>query len=161
MSLRNDLSQLFIVKSLPPNTIILLLDRSLPLSAFLRLDRIGWSRTERKSCFPMSLTSSSSSRDRNKYGGIRFILQAKSRTRLNRIAIAERASLEEVDGPFPYLAIFISVTKGRRWRQRYFTLCYLMLALSYSPLLSHGGLWTPVISPVLKDTLVLQDCRFF
>ena len=26
---------------------------------------------------------------------------------INRIAIAERASLEEVDGPFPYPAIFI------------------------------------------------------
>ena len=36
----------------------------------LALDNIGWIRTERKSCFPMSLTSSSSSRDRNKYVGI-------------------------------------------------------------------------------------------
>jgi len=43
---------------------------------------IGWSRTEQKSCFPMSLTSSSSSRDRNKYGGIWFMRQAKRRTRL-------------------------------------------------------------------------------
>ena len=34
------------------------------------LDNIGCSRTERKSCFPMSLTSSSSSRDRNMHGGI-------------------------------------------------------------------------------------------
>ena len=35
--------------------------------------------TERKSCFPMSLTSSSSSssRDKNKYGGIWFMLQTK------------------------------------------------------------------------------------
>ena len=34
---------------------------------------------ERKSCFPMSLTSSSSSssRDKNKYGGIWFMLQTK------------------------------------------------------------------------------------
>ena len=32
------------------------------------LENIGWNRTERKSCFPMSLTSPSSSRDRNKYG---------------------------------------------------------------------------------------------
>ena len=36
----------------------------------LALDNIGWSRTERKSCFPMSLTSWSSSCDSNKYGGI-------------------------------------------------------------------------------------------
>ena len=34
-----------------------------------RLDNIGWRRTEQKSSFPMSLTSSSCSRDRNKYGG--------------------------------------------------------------------------------------------
>ena len=36
-------------------------------------------RIERKSCFPMSLTSSSSSssRDKNKYGGIWFMLQTK------------------------------------------------------------------------------------
>ena len=32
-------------------------------------DNKGWNRADRKSCFPMSLTSSSSSRDRNKYGG--------------------------------------------------------------------------------------------
>ena len=32
-------------------------------------DNKGWNRTDRKSCFPMSLTSLSSSRDRNKYGG--------------------------------------------------------------------------------------------
>ena len=36
----------------------------------LALDSIEWIRTIRKSCFLMSLTSSSSSRDRNKYGGI-------------------------------------------------------------------------------------------
>ena len=45
---------------------------------------------------------------------------------INRIAIAERASLEEVDRPFLYP---ISATRGRWWRQRnrktYF--CYLML----------------------------------
>ena len=35
----------------------------------LALDNTGRSSTERKSCFPMSLTPSSSSRDRNKYGG--------------------------------------------------------------------------------------------
>ena len=33
----------------------------------LALNKIGWSRTDRKSCFPMSLTYSSSSCDRNKY----------------------------------------------------------------------------------------------
>ena len=31
---------------------------------------VGWSRSERKSCVPMSLTSSSSSRDRSRYRGI-------------------------------------------------------------------------------------------
>ena len=36
----------------------------------LVLDNIGWSRTERKSCFPMSMTSLSSSRYRKKYGGM-------------------------------------------------------------------------------------------
>ena len=38
---------------------------------------------------------------------------------INRIAIAERASIEEVDLPSPYPAIFISVTRGRRWLQRH------------------------------------------
>ena len=47
----------------------------------LALDKIGKKRTERKLYFPMSLTSSSSSRDRNKYGGIRFALQTKRITR--------------------------------------------------------------------------------
>ena len=36
----------------------------------LALDNIGWTRTERNSYFPMSLTSFSCSCDRNKYGGI-------------------------------------------------------------------------------------------
>ena len=46
--------------------------------------------------FPMSLTSLSPSRQRNKYGRI----------------------YEEVHRPSPYSAIFISVKRGRRWRQR-------------------------------------------
>lgn len=41
----------------------------------------NWSRTERKSCFPTSLTSRSFSRDRNKYGGVWFLLQSKRGTR--------------------------------------------------------------------------------
>lgn len=36
----------------------------------LALDSIGWTSTERRSCFPMSLTFWSSFHDRNKYGGI-------------------------------------------------------------------------------------------
>ena len=36
----------------------------------LALDNVAWSITERKSCFPMSLTSSSSCRERNKSGGL-------------------------------------------------------------------------------------------
>ena len=47
----------------------------------LALDNIGWSRTEGKTCFPMSLTSSSFSRDRNKYGRILFMLQTKRNNR--------------------------------------------------------------------------------
>ena len=36
----------------------------------LALVKIGWTRTEPKSCFPMSLTSSSSTSERGKYAGI-------------------------------------------------------------------------------------------
>ena len=79
----------------------------------------GGRRTERKSCFPMSLTSSPSSRDRNKYGRIGFMLQTERLSSINCIAIAERASREEVDRPWPYSAIFISVTWGRLWHQRH------------------------------------------
>ena len=43
----------------------------------LALDHIGWSRTELRSSFPMSLTSSSSPRDKNRYGGIWLILQIR------------------------------------------------------------------------------------
>ena len=49
----------------------------------LALDNIGRSRTERKSSFPMSLTSSSSSRDRNKYGGIWSSRSTSSRDALS------------------------------------------------------------------------------
>ena len=88
----------------------------------LTLGNIGWirSRTERRSCFPMSLTSSSSSRDRNKYVGIwSRCKQREVLVDINRIAIAGRASLEEFDRPYPYSAIFFSITRGRRWRQRH------------------------------------------
>ena len=37
---------------------------------WLALDNIGWTRTERSSCFPKSLTSFSSSFDRNKCNGL-------------------------------------------------------------------------------------------
>ena len=55
----------------------------------LAIDNI-LSITEQKSCFLVSLTSSSSSRHRNKYGRM-----------------------------WRRYAIFISVTRGRRWRQRH------------------------------------------
>ena len=55
-------------------------------------------------CSPMSPTLSSSCRDRNKYDGIWFMLQTKEEcSSINRNAIAERASLEEVDRPSPYI----------------------------------------------------------
>ena len=44
--------------------------KTFPFESQLALDNIGYSRTERKSCFPMCFSSSSSSRGRNKYGGI-------------------------------------------------------------------------------------------
>ena len=37
---------------------------------------------------------------------------------VNRIARAERASIEEVDQPSPYSATFVAATRGRRWRPR-------------------------------------------
>ena len=62
----------------------------------LALDNIGWSWTEQRSCFLMSLRSSSSSRERNKYGGICCELSTRS-----------------------YSAISMSVARGRQWRQRH------------------------------------------
>ena len=71
----------------------------------------------------------------------------------NRIAIAERASLQDVDRPSPYSAIFISVTRGRWWRHRarkhdshsfYFTLCYLMLTPQKS---ESPRSWTDKVGP--------------
>ena len=46
--------------------------RQIPLFR-LALDTTGWSWAERKSCFAISLTSSSSSRDKNKYDRLWFI----------------------------------------------------------------------------------------
>ena len=86
----------------------------------LALDNIGWSRTERTSGFPMPLTSSSSSRDRNRYcGNLADAANKDKLSSINRIAIAARASLEEVDRLSPYPAIFISVTRGQRWSYRH------------------------------------------
>ena len=45
-------------------------------------DNKGWSRIVRKSCFPMSLTSSSSSRAKNKYGRIWSGLSTSSKNAL-------------------------------------------------------------------------------
>ena len=59
----------------------------------LALDNAGWSRTERKSCFPMSLTSSqrklssSSSRDRNKMAGYGHDRSTSPRDALSFIAM--------------------------------------------------------------------------
>ena len=43
---------------------------------------------------------------------------------INRIAITERASLEEVDRPSSYSAILVFVTKRQRWSQRHRTLMF-------------------------------------
>ena len=125
----------------------------------LALDNIGWSRTEWKSCFPRSATSSSSSRDRTKYGGIWFIQQ----TKINRIVMAEKASLQEVDRPSPYSAIFISVRRGRRWRHRprkhdsysfYFTVYYLMLTAQKS---ESPRSWADVNAFAISPTSCISD----
>ena len=66
------------------------------------------------------------------------MLQTKSSTRRqNRHAIAERASLKEVDRPSPYSAIFISVTRTTMTLETSenmifvrFTLCYLIIMLT-------------------------------
>ena len=58
-------------------------------------DDTGGSRTEWKSCLPMSLTSLSSARDRNKCGWIWFMLQTKRSTR--RSHRSSRESIEHVD----------------------------------------------------------------
>ena len=70
---------------------------------------------------------------------------------INRIAIAERASVEEVDGPSPYSAIFISFCDENATMTSetlenaivvrfYFTLCYVMLTnLSLSKNMSSLG----------------------
>ena len=100
----------------------------------LALDNIGRSRTERKSCFPMSLTSSSSSRDRNKYCGIwrRSINLFKEWSLCYCDAIYRR--LLRIFAAWTIFRIFISVTRGRRWRQRHrktrfsYVLLHLMLS---------------------------------
>ena len=56
-------------------------------------DHLFPAHTKSPSAWAMSLTSSSSSRDRNKYAN------KEKYSAINRIAIAERASLEEVDRP--------------------------------------------------------------
>ena len=70
-------------------------------------------RKDQKLSFLMSLTSSSFSRDRNKYGGMFHAANREKYSSLNGIAIAESASPEEVDGSSPYPVVFISVTRGR------------------------------------------------
>ena len=84
----------------------------------LALDNAGWSRTEQKSCFPMSLTSSSSSRDRNKMAGYGEDRSTSPRDALSFIAMRFILStstflcLQQK----PYSAMLISVTRGRRWQ---------------------------------------------
>ena len=82
----------------------------------LALDNIGWSRTEWKSCFLLSLMSSSSSCDRNKYNGIRRRSSTSYRDALS-LYLWTSISLSLLHEP--YSAIFISVTRGRRWHQRH------------------------------------------
>ena len=70
----------------------------------LALDKIWRSRTERIS---ISLTSSLSSCERNKYGGIWFNMKTKRKensSSINHTAIEERAYLEEFDPSSPYRA---------------------------------------------------------
>ena len=88
------------------------------LLSWLALDNIGWSRTERKSCFPMSLTPSSYFRDRNKYGGLwrRWINFFKGCSLLQcDLSTSTPLSLQHE----PYSAMLISVTRRREWRQRH------------------------------------------
>ena len=80
--------------------------------------------------------SASSSCDRNKYSGInRFPVHAVNKeenSAINRVAITETASLEEVDRPSSYSAIFMMTSETSAitiFVRFYFTLCYLMLTL--------------------------------
>ena len=78
-------------------------------------------RTERKSFLPMSLMSTSSCRDRSKYGGIwrRAInfFKGCSLSNLRWDDLSTNTSLCLQHEPYP--AILISVSRGRRWRQRH------------------------------------------
>ena len=87
---------------------------SLPLSSACHAGYKGWSRNEIKSCFSMSLTSSSTTRDRNKYGGIwrRSINFFKGYSLCYCGAISRRVLL------FVCIKNHISVTRGWGWRQR-------------------------------------------
>ena len=111
---------------------------------------MGWSRTERKSFFPMSLTPLSSSRDRDKYGRISFMLQAKISTchKSHRKSTSSRDALSAIamrfiDEYFSLLAastIFrhiyfcherttmtSEISENTTFVRFYFTLCSLML----------------------------------
>ena len=105
----------------------------------LALDNIGWSRTERKSCFPMSLMSSSTSRDRNKihmaeYGDGR---STSSRDALSAIAmrfIDEYFSLFAAWTIFRHIyfchertAMTSEISENTIFVRFYFTRCYQML----------------------------------
>ena len=93
---------------------------TLVLLARLELDNTEWSRTNENRVFrclwrhrrPLVTETNMA-----EYGSCCKLREVYSS--INRIAIAERASLEEVDRPAPYSAIFVSVTRGRRWRQRH------------------------------------------
>ena len=64
----------------------------------------------------MSLTSASSFRD-GRRNPVHTAIKEKYSS-INRIAMAERASPDDVDRP-SYSTLIISVTKGRQWRQRH------------------------------------------
>lgn len=102
----------------------------------LALDSIGRISTERRSCFPMSLTFWSSFHDRNKYG----------RIRRQSINFFKRRSLCYCDAIYRRVLLFVCgvdhipsclfLSRGRRWRQRSentifvrfcFTRCHEML----------------------------------
>ena len=72
----------------------------------------------------------------NKYGGINCFpvhaVKKEKHSAINCVAITETASLEEVDRPSSYSAIFMMTSETSAitiFVRFYFTLCYLMLTL--------------------------------
>ena len=109
----------------------------------LALDNIGWSRTERKSSFPMSLTSSSSSRDRNIFGGIQLVLQTiqsevvvdKSHRKSRESIPWRRRSSVSIFNHIYFChertMMTSQTSEDTIFVRFYFTLCYLMLTAAH------------------------------